>query len=53
MAADHFIRCRIRHRTTRYTARFGYAYPLQSLDPHPHPYLTRTTAEITLPLPPA
>lgn len=51
IAPDHYIRCRIRQRTIRQSQRFGHIYALESLDTHPHRFITRSTPEIILPLP--
>lgn len=50
LAPDHFILCRIRQCPARQSPRFGYLYKLESLDPHPHRFISRCTSEIILPL---
>jgi hypothetical protein len=52
IAPDHYLRCRIRQRTTRHSPRFGHIYSLESLDPHPYRFITRSAPELTLPLSP-
>ena len=50
LAPDHYLAARIRHCPARQSPRFGYLYKLESLDPHPHRFISRCTSEIILPL---